>query len=82
MAILITYCVVFKGTSSIYVSESYTCTLHSIEVYTCTLLFCILGDIKNFADDYCLALLLKAVCLRYSGSYLQAEQCYTEILTL
>lgn len=34
-----------------------------------------------YADDYCLALLLKGVCLKHKGSYFQAEQCFTEILT-
>ncbi|XP_071130835.1 tetratricopeptide repeat protein 39B-like [Mytilus edulis] len=47
-----------------------------------------LNDIVNskddriyYADDYCLALLLKGVCLKHKGSHFQAEQCFTEILT-
>ncbi|XP_052069149.1 tetratricopeptide repeat protein 39B-like [Mytilus californianus] len=38
-------------------------------------------DRLYYADDYCLALLLKGVCLKHKGSHFQAEQCFTEILT-
>ncbi|XP_033738777.1 tetratricopeptide repeat protein 39B-like [Pecten maximus] len=33
-----------------------------------------------FMDDYCLALLLKGVCLKHRSQYFQARQCFTEIV--
>ncbi|PVD23516.1 hypothetical protein C0Q70_16788 [Pomacea canaliculata] len=35
---------------------------------------------KFYFDDYSLALLLKGVCLRHRGQFLQAEQCFLEVL--
>ncbi|CAH8861190.1 unnamed protein product [Trichobilharzia szidati] len=35
---------------------------------------------ENFFDDYCLALMLKGVCLRCRGQPFQAFMCFTEIL--
>lgn len=32
-------------------------------------------------DDYCLALMLKAMCLKHLQSPFQAEQCLTEVVT-
>ncbi|CAH1776044.1 unnamed protein product [Owenia fusiformis] len=34
---------------------------------------------ENYADDYCLALLLKGVILKHMGKLFQAEQCFREI---
>lgn len=39
-------------------------------------------DYIYYHDDYCLALLLKGVCLRHSNKFFQAEQCFQEICTL
>ncbi|KAJ8305266.1 hypothetical protein KUTeg_015811, partial [Tegillarca granosa] len=33
-----------------------------------------------FTDDYCLVLLLKGVCQKHRGQFLQAEQCFMEII--
>ncbi|XP_022660918.1 tetratricopeptide repeat protein 39B-like isoform X3 [Varroa destructor] len=35
---------------------------------------------ENYIDDYCLAVLLKGVCMRYMGHNLQAEECFKEVL--
>lgn len=35
---------------------------------------------ETYFDDYCLALLLKGVCLRCRGQQFQASMCYQEIL--
>ena len=58
-------------------------TLGSTNMYStnCLWFFYFVGERLYYADDYCLALLLKGVCLKHKGSYFQAEQCFTEILT-
>ncbi|XP_052776395.1 tetratricopeptide repeat protein 39B-like [Mya arenaria] len=37
-------------------------------------------DYSHYIDEYCLALLLKGVCQKFRGQFLQAEQCFLEIL--
>ena len=40
------------------------------------------GDTEKFYwDNYCLALLLKGVCLRHRGDTGQAEQCFMEVIS-
>ncbi|KAL8600738.1 hypothetical protein ACOMHN_057326 [Nucella lapillus] len=36
---------------------------------------------KFYIDNYCLALLLKGVCLRHRGQLFQAEQCFHEVIS-
>ncbi|KAL3868152.1 hypothetical protein ACJMK2_040986 [Sinanodonta woodiana] len=36
---------------------------------------------SHYMDDYCLALLLKGVCLQQRGMMLQAEQCFLEVIS-
>ena len=40
-----------------------------------------MGPVKYpfYYDDYCLALVLKGVCLRHRGMDFQAEQCFREV---
>ena len=38
------------------------------------------GFYGNYMDDYCLALLLKGVCQKFRGQFLQAEQCFLEVI--
>lgn len=35
---------------------------------------------ENYIDDYCLAVLLRGVCMRYMRHHLQAEECFREVL--
>ncbi|GFS13728.1 tetratricopeptide repeat protein 39B [Elysia marginata] len=39
-----------------------------------------LSDSKYYYDNYCLALLLKGVCLRHRDQTFQAEQCFQEVV--
>ncbi|XP_076462469.1 tetratricopeptide repeat protein 39B-like [Babylonia areolata] len=39
------------------------------------------GSCKFYFDNYCLALLLKGVCLRHRGQLFQAEQCFQEVVS-
>jgi len=41
----------------------------------------ITDNYANYMDEYCLALLLKGVCLKFRSQFLQAEQCFIEIIT-
>ncbi|KAK8767717.1 hypothetical protein V5799_005500 [Amblyomma americanum] len=34
---------------------------------------------ERYVDDYCLAMLLKGVCMRYMGHPLQSEECFLEV---
>ncbi|KAH3695472.1 hypothetical protein DPMN_082932 [Dreissena polymorpha] len=34
----------------------------------------------HYMDEYCLVLLLKGVCQKFRGQFLQAEQCFLEII--
>ena len=61
----------------------FLCFTKDTLLFVFCMIFCHLSfpeKYSSYIDDYCLALLLKGVCQKHRGQFLQAEQCFLEVL--